>query len=150
MFKLVDADIDGMMSRAKYIVILGLVCLCLLMAPAMAETKACSKCTPKTMPAFGTVCPAACYFELGASFFVTDNEKALEDNFIVDFSDPIADALKDGLPGTSILSGANGDVKIPELDLMVSTLSAHNVEKDLQAQFVPFKSAPFPAYTKAK
>ncbi|MDR2854695.1 MAG: hypothetical protein LBV40_00840 [Methanomicrobiales archaeon] len=153
MFKLVDADIDGMMSRAKYIAILGLVCLCLFAAPAMAENKACSKCTPQTPPAFGTSCPAACVFELGEDFWGAIGDQYTQpyinrgfENFdlVPSFSterltrnEGFAD-----LPGPSKLS--NEQVAYPTLNPLVSKFSGHNVQDDLNSGFIKFKAAPIP------
>ena len=148
MFKLVDVDIDGMMSRGKYIVILGLVCLCLFTAHAMAETKACSKCTPQVKPAFGTSCPAACLFELGDSFWEnTAGNEFIEAGFLNIDSVPafsqarLAEQDEDvllstlDLPAASIFTGKDLTFKRP--NTLVSQFGK-NVQNDLKSEFKPF------------
>ena len=111
--------IDGMMRSVKYMVILGLVGLCMLVAPVMAtDIAACSGCTPDTKPAMKTVCPAACIIAFDESFWLTEGE--------------IESAAIASAPGISALSGKA--FSVPKIDPMVSTLSGKNVESDLKKQ----------------
>jgi hypothetical protein len=145
MFKLVDVDIDGMMSRGKYIVILGLVCLCLFVAPAMAETKACSKCTPQMKPAFGTSCPLACLFELGADFWAnTAGDQFIEAGFLnIDTVLPeirakLAEQDEDVLLNTIDLPTGSkftdGKFAVPNLNTLVSQFGKH-VDDDMKSEY---------------
>ena len=146
------------MSRAEYIVIVGLICLCLFVAPAMAESKACSKCVPEVKPAFGSSCPLPCEFELGASFWSSvgagggfDANGFLQSDLLV--VDPSVlleqDPLKGMLPGASIFgepSAAGFKIPVltdsPTIDLPNSIWSDKNVADELKAQYVQIKQAP--------
>ena len=107
-----------MMRSVKYMVILGLVGLCMLVAPAMAvDIAACNGCTPETKPEIGTVCPAACIIAFDEDYWTFDGDIP---------KDAVAPTL-----GKSALSGQT--LTEPTIDPMVSTLSGKNVESDLKA-----------------
>jgi hypothetical protein len=109
--------INGMMRSVKYMAILGLVSLCMFIAPAMAvDIAACDKCTPETKPEIRTVCPAACIIAFD------------EDYWTYDGADLARAAVP--LPSASPLSGET--IKEPTINLMESKLSGHNVESDLK------------------
>jgi len=162
MFKLVDADIDGMMSRAEYIVIVGLLCLCLFVAPAMAESKVCSKCVPEVKPAFGSDCPVPCVFELGENFWdsVGAGGGFDENGFIT--SDLLIVSAKDLLDATPLLPGDSkfgttsySNFAIPELndspkiDLTDSKWGNGNPMDDMKSEFIKFKPGSILKYTGA-
>ena len=134
MFKLVDVDIDGMMSRVKYMVILGLVCLCMLAAPVMADVKACSKCTPETTPAMGTDCPLACKNAFDADYWNTGNFD--NDGFLsstAGYLDPLEGKERSGVPTGSPLTGQG--FTMPVVNPLSSILSGHKVDEDLSSAF---------------
>ena len=94
-------------------VVLGLVCLCMFVAPAMAaDVEVCSRCTPDTKPAVGTECPAACILVFDSDYWTLTDADAISD----------AEA---GMPAASIFSGET--LSVPEIDPMVSILSEHVV-----------------------
>jgi len=106
-----------MMRSVKYMVILGLVALCMFVAPAMAtDLAACDRCTPDTRPAIGTVCPAACIIAFDDDYWTLTDEDILNN-------------AAAGLPHASVLSGEF--ISVPNINPMVSKLSGNNVESDL-------------------
>ena len=64
------------MRHKKYIIILCILCMCMLVAPAMANIKACSQCTPDTKSQVGILCPEACIRAFGEDFLGVSNEKS--------------------------------------------------------------------------
>ena len=151
MFKLVDVDIDGMMSRVKYMVILGLVCLCVLAAPVMAaELKACEKCTPESTPGFGTECPLACAYAFPEDYWARGNFD--DQGFLVNVADDLdpnrhdlsygslADQIlgSTGIPTGSPLSGDFKKPAVIDPRNPTSPLSGTNVNDDLKKYFRKF------------